>query len=215
MGNAPEDPSAPPPPRPHGDITVLLSGACNGEAPARDRLLSEVYDELRIIAARYMRSERTDHTLGATALVNESYLKLFRDGDGQGIDLSFDHRHAFFKAAAVAMRRILIDHARAKATEKRRMPGPRSPISVDLAQASATADPHDLLALDEALDRLEAEDPRAASVVRLRFFAGRPLDEIAEMLEVSDRTIKRDWEFARARLQQLINTDADPRDGRP
>lgn len=195
-----------------GDITLLLGDACAGQGAARERLLSEVYDELRVIAARHMRGERADHTLGATALVNESFLRLFGASDAGAIDLSFDHRHAFFRAAAVAMRRILIDHARAKAALKRTIPASRGRISVDLAQASSSAEPHDLLALDEALTRLEEEDERAASVVRLRFFAGRQLDEIAQMLGLSTRTIKRDWEFARARLQQLI--EAAPRGAR-
>jgi RNA polymerase sigma-70 factor (ECF subfamily) len=116
----------------------------------------------------------------------------------------YSHRHAFYKAAATAMRRILIDHARAKATNKRAGKSKGCRISIDLIEASTLDNPHDLLSLDEALSRLESEDERAASVVRLRFFAGRQIDEIAEMLEVSSRTVKRDWEFARARLQQII-----------
>lgn len=191
-----------------GDITLLLDGASTGVARAREELLSEVYQELRIIAAKYMRSERSDHTLGATALVNESYIRLFRNGD-EGIELSFEHRHAFFKAAAVAMRRILIDHARAKLAAKRTLPAHRGRISVDLAEASANAEPHDLIALDEALEHLAKEDERAAMVVRLRFFAGRQLGEIADMMDLNIRTIKRDWEFARARLQQLLEVAPD------
>jgi len=191
-----------------GNITILLQGANAGAKEAREELLSEVYQELRVIAAKYMRSERPDHTLGATALVNESYLKLFRDA-GDGFELSYEHRHAFFKAAGVAMRRILIDHARSRAAQKRTIPNHLGRISVDLAEASITADPHDLMALDEALELLASEDERAASVVRLRFFAGRQLNEIAEMLGLSTRTIKRDWEFARARLLQLIEVSPD------
>jgi len=187
-----------------GDITLLIEDAQSGHAPAQQQLFSEVYHELRTIAAAYMRQERAGHTLGATALVNESYLKLF-GADSLG-GMSFEHRHAFFKAASVAMRRILIDHARSKAAVKRSPGNGRRVISVDLEIASQDADPHDLMALDEALSILEQEDERAADVVHLRFYAGRQLGEIAEMLGVSDRTIKRDWEFARARLQQLLDT---------
>lgn len=195
-----------------GDITRLLEQAGAGSSQAREHLLNEVYSQLRVIAASQMRHERDDHTLDATSLVNESYLKLIRSLGGesdetldQSLELfKFSHRHAFYKAAATAMRRILIDHARAKATVKRSGEAKGCRISIDLIEASALDNPHDLLSLDDALSRLESEDERASSVVRLRFFAGRQIDEIAEMLEVSSRTVKRDWEFARARLQQLI-----------
>lgn len=194
--------------REKGMITLLLESAASGSVADRDRLLQIVYDELRIIARSHMRRERVDHTLGATALVNESYLRLFRVA-GESQPTAFAHRHAFYKAAATAMRRILIDHARARAADKR-VEGRRSGrISVDLMEASIEADPHDLLSLDEALSRLEQEDERAANVVRLRFFGGRQIQEIADMLGVTDRTIKRDWEFARARLQQLLEQQAE------
>lgn len=192
------------PASPRGDITLLIHDAQSGRVQAQEQLLSEVYDELKVIAAAYMRHERAEHTLGATALVNESYLKIF-GGDTIHVRLSFSHRHAFFKAASVAMRRILIDHARAKAAAKRSPGTGRRVISADSEIASQDADPHDLIALDEALKIFESEDPRAASVVQLRFYAGRQLSEIAEMLGVTERTIKRDWEFARARLQQLLD----------
>jgi RNA polymerase sigma-70 factor (ECF subfamily) len=186
-----------------GEVTALLESAAGGSISDRDRLFQIVYDELRVIARSHMRGERDDHTLGATALVNESYLRLFRIA-GQSPSTAFEHRHAFYKAAATAMRRILIDHARARAAGKRTDPRQTGPISVDLLQASMQADPHDLLSLDEAISRLEQEDERAASVVRLRFFGGRQIEEIAEVLGVTARTIKRDWEFARARLQQFL-----------
>ncbi len=195
-------PDQPVPPR--GDITMLIEDAQSGRAKAQEQLFREVYRELRTIAAAYMRHERAGHTLGATALVNESYLKIF-GGDSTQIGMSFSHRHAFFKAASVAMRRILIDHARAKAAAKRSPGAGRRVISADLEIASQDANPHDLLELDEALALLEREDERSAAVVQLRFFAGRQLHEIAEMMGVSERTIKRDWEYARARLQQLLD----------
>ncbi|TVQ51471.1 MAG: sigma-70 family RNA polymerase sigma factor [Phycisphaerales bacterium] len=198
------------PSREAGEVTLLLDAASKGSTTDRDRLLQIVYDELRVIARSHMRNERNDHTLGATELVNESYLRLFRVA-GETSPIAYQHRHAFYKAAATAMRRILIDHARARAAGKRGNPLHRGRISLDLMQASSEADPHDLLSLDDALSRLEEEDERAASVVRLRFFGGRQIEEIADMLGVTGRTIKRDWEFARARLQQIIEGEtADP-----
>jgi RNA polymerase sigma-70 factor (ECF subfamily) len=202
MNDEPADHASGKPPD-AGEVTLLLEAAAAGSATDRDRLLQIVYDELRIIARSHMRSERPDHTLGATGLVNESYLRLFRVA-GDSAPIAFEHRHAFYKAAATAMRRILIDHARARAAGKRAGPLRAGRISADLLEASSEADPHDLLSLDDALSRLEQEDERAATVVRLRFFGGRQIQEIADMLGVTDRTIKRDWEFARARLQQLL-----------
>lgn len=188
----------------NGDITLLIDDAQRGNPKAHEQLLGEVYRELRIIAASYMRQERAGHTLGATALVNESYIKLF-SVSGDSPPMSYQHRHAFFKAASVAMRRILIDHARSRAAVKRTPGSGRRVISADLEIASQDADPHDLLELDEALAMLEREDKRSAAVVQLRFYAGRQLNEIADMMGVSERTIKRDWEYARARLQQLLD----------
>ncbi|MBX3372876.1 MAG: sigma-70 family RNA polymerase sigma factor [Phycisphaeraceae bacterium] len=199
------DPSEHPGQRPGPEITRLLHAAAAGSVSERDELLRIVYEELQKIARSHMRGERMDHTLGATALVNESWLRLFRMS-GTEPPPAFAHRHAFYKAAATAMRRILIDHARARAAGKRgsaRRPGR---IALDLLEASVSADPDDLVSLDDALCRLEQEDDRAATVVRLRFYGGRSIEEIAQMLSVSDRTIKRDWEFARARLQQILES---------
>lgn len=199
-----------------GEVTLLLEEARRGSDSARDRLLEIVYDELRVVARSHMRGERGDHTLGATALVNESYLRLFRaagDADGEPTPASYEHRHAFYKAAATAMRRILIDHARARVAAKRGGGRKRSAlggaVSLDVLEASEASDPADLLSLDDAVSRLEGEDERAATVVRLRFYGGRSVDEIADLLGVSSRTVKRDWEFARARLQQLIEPEAE------
>jgi len=188
-----------------GDLTILIEKAQRGRDQDQQHLFSEVYNELRVIAASYMRQERAEHTLGATALVNESYLRLFGANTIEH-RMSFAHRHAFFKAASVAMRRILIDHARGRAAVKRSPMNGKRVISIDLELASEHADPADLIALDEALSMLENEDERSASVVQLRFYAGRQIEEIAEMMGVSARTIKRDWEFARARLQQLLES---------
>lgn len=206
MRNEPPHPDdRAPPASPVGDLTLLIEQAQHGREQAQRRLFAEVYQQLRTIAAAHMRNERAEHTLGATALVNESYLRLF-GVESADHAMSFNHRHAFFKAASVAMRRILIDHARARAALKRTPSDGRRVISLDLELASENAHPSDLLALDEALDTLGREDERAASVVQLRFYAGRQIDEIAEMMGVSSRTVKRDWEFARARLQQLLDS---------
>ncbi len=189
-----------------GDITRLLRSANNDTPGARDELLRTVYHELKRIAASHMAGERPEHTLGATGLVNEAYLRLFVS-DGAP-STPFERRQAFYQAATTAMRRILIDHARAKLAAKRggaeRRAG-RQRISADLLEASADSDPADLIALDEALDDLQRDDERAAEVVRLRFYAGRQLAEIADVLGVSTRTVKRDWEYARARLQQILD----------
>jgi RNA polymerase sigma factor (TIGR02999 family) len=188
--------------QPDGEITRLLGSSASGSREARDRLVEIVYGELHAMARSRLRAERADHTLGATGLVNETYMRLFRVA-GEGATPSFSDRAAFFGAAATAMRRVLIDHARGKATAKRG--GPRRErgvrVTLDALDAAETLEPDDLLSLDEAISRLEQVDERAARVVRLRFYAGQGIEAIAEMLGVSDRTIKRDWEFARAWLR--------------
>ncbi|HPF37958.1 MAG TPA: ECF-type sigma factor [Phycisphaerae bacterium] len=191
----------------HGDITKLLSSASMGAPGAHDELLRAVHDQLRRLADSHMRMERPGHTLGATGLVNETFLRLFRSNEEQDAP-PYRHRQAFYQAATTAMRRILIDHARARLAVKRAGGARRTErdrISVDLIEASETADPADLLALDEAMTQLASEDDRAAEVVRLRFYAGRNFEEIGQLLGVSDRTAKREWQFARARLQQLLD----------
>jgi len=137
------------PAEPSGEVTQLLAAAAAGSLSSRDRLLAIVLDDLRTMARSHMRGERPDHTLGATALVNESYLRLFRVA-GEVPETTYEHRHAFYKAAATAMRRILIDHARAKATEKRGNRRQRGRISLDVLEASTEANPHDLLSRDDA-----------------------------------------------------------------
>lgn len=199
-----------PQPPPAGDVTLLLEAARDGATGAQERLLELVYEELKRIAAGQMKGERSDHTLGATALVSESYLRLFRGIGAEGSPggtLPYGHRRAFYQAASTAMRRILVDHARSRGAVKRG--GPKRGVEIDVGSFSATmgVDPADLLSLDDALIRLEGEDERAATVVRLRFYGGRQLEEVAELLGVNVRTVKRDWEFARARLQELIESD--------
>jgi RNA polymerase sigma factor (TIGR02999 family) len=195
-----------------GDITRLLSESAEGSRSARDRLVEIVYDELHAMARSRLRGERADHTLGVTGLVNETYLRLFRvagEDTQTSVGSGFADRAGFFSAAATAMRRVLIDHARSRAAVKRG--GPRSErgsrVSQDALDAAETLDPEELLSLDEAISRLEQVDERAAMVVRLRFYAAQPIETIAQMLEVSDRTIKRDWEFARAWLRDAVRED--------
>lgn len=178
------------------------------------------------MARSLMASERPDHTLGATAVVSEAYLRLFRagrvDDDGAGSNGPcgpngpmwpvWPDRGAFFAAAATAMRRVLIDHARARGTLKRGGPGRGvgQRVEADAVAAAASMEPADFLALDEAIQRLEHVDSRAAQVTRMRFFAGLDLDTVAQALEVSPRTAKRDWEFARAWLRRALDDGDGP-----
>jgi RNA polymerase sigma factor (TIGR02999 family) len=170
--------------------------AANAPQPRDDQqpseLLAAVYDQLRAIAQERMNGENPGHTLQATALVHEAFVRI-----GQGRRQAFQSRAHFFATAAEAMRRILIDHARAKGTAKRRAPK-NEPLSVaDLAEHP---DPDQILALDSALQRLQGAEPEVAAVVRLRFFAGLSGDETAEALAISPRQVDRHWAYARAWL---------------
>jgi RNA polymerase sigma factor (TIGR02999 family) len=183
---------APSPDLPPGEVTRLLAAAQAGAPGAASRLLEAVYAELRALAQARMNQERREHTLQATALVHEAYIRLIgRD------DLAVHGRASFFHAAAEAMRRILIDHAR-KRNAVRRGGGLR-PIG-DVMDLAAEENLGDALALDELILRLEKEDAQAASVVRLRFYAGLGVEQVAEVLDISPRTVKRDWAYARAWL---------------
>ncbi|MHC5003083.1 MAG: ECF-type sigma factor [Planctomycetota bacterium] len=206
------------PPRRTSDaeITQLIVSSANGSAESRDRLLNLVYAELHMLARSRMRGERGDHTLGATALVNEAYLRLFGDDGAAVPEGGWGGRAGLFAAAATTMRRILVDHARARAAHKRG--GPRSAsaalrVPLDLLEAARTAEPEQLLALDDALAQLESIDARAAQVVRLRFYASLPLAAIAELYGVTDRTVKRDWNFARGWLRQHLGHEQETDDG--
>jgi RNA polymerase sigma factor (TIGR02999 family) len=166
-----------------------------------DAFFAQVYDELRSIAHARLRGERTGYTLQSTELVHEAYMRL-APGDGS----TWKSRRQFFAAAAEAMRRILIDRARAKGRAKRGGDdeGKAAPrVSLNLAEVAALADerdPETILALDRALERLSECEERIAQVVKLRFYAGLSVEEVAETLETSPRTILRDWAFARAWL---------------
>lgn len=178
------------------EITRILQ-----EIPARPEAAAEllplVYEELRSLARARMAQEKAGHTLRATALVHEAYMRLAANED-----LVWQDRAHFFRASAEAMRRVLIDHARAKGAVKRG--GGRGRVRIDAVDLGVESDPAQVLALDEALETLRGEDDRAAEVVRLRFYAGLDFAEIATLLGCSERTVMREWAFARARLVELL-----------
>ncbi len=149
-----------------------------------------------------MRSERGDHTLQATALVSEAWVRLVGD-----VDMSWRDRGHFYSAASEAMRRVLIDHARKAGAQKRG--GGAQRVTLGAADAAVDMEPARLLALDEALRRLASEDERAAAVASLRFLSGLSVEETAKALDTSVRTVHREWNFARARLSELIDEAAD------
>lgn len=191
-----------PMPEPEPEVTLLLNAAADGDKAAADRLLPLVYEQLRRAAERHLAGEREGHTLSATAVVHEAYLRLL--GPRQ---VPWRGEGHFYAAAAEAMRRILIDHARAR--KARNGGGPqRSPLRLDeigdLADLAA-ADSEQIVAVDAALARLEAEDPEAAAMVRLRFFAGLGVDQAAEALGISPRTAARVWTYARAVLYRELS----------
>jgi RNA polymerase sigma factor (TIGR02999 family) len=187
-------------------LTQWLTRLREGDDAALDRLLPIVYDELRSLARIQLRNERQGHTLGATALVHEAYIRLAR----RDVIAPGDRSH-FFAIAAQAMRRVLIDHARLRGAKKRG--SGQVALSLENAGALLSDDgSSDLLIIDEALERLAGANPRAAQVVERRFFAGLTLDETAESLGLSKKTVQRDWTLARAWLQKEIVrlSDDDP-----
>ncbi|MGO9467972.1 MAG: ECF-type sigma factor [Isosphaeraceae bacterium] len=181
------------------EITRLLAAATAGDRQAAADLLPLVYDELRRLAAARMVAERPGHTLDATALVHEAYLRLVGDQH-------FDGKAHFFAAAAEAMRRVLVNHARNRNRLKRC--GGRSRVDFDRITGPATATDDDLLELDDALGRLANEFPVAAELVKLRFYAGMTLGDAAEALGLPRRTADRHWAFARAWLADAVGGGA-------
>jgi len=175
------------------EVTLLLSALTRGDDGAATKLIPVVYDELRRLAGSYMRRERVDHTLQATALVHEAYLKLVEQ---RSVD--WQSRAHFFGVAAQLMRRILIDHARGHTRQKRG--GEQRKVSLDEAFVFSEKQADELLAVDDSLNRLAEIDPRQARVVELRFFGGLSVEEAAEVLGVSPKTVKRDWSVAKAWL---------------
>ncbi len=180
-------------------ITVLIDQARHGDQDALNRLLPEVYGELRRIAARHMRHEREGQTLQATALVHEAYLRLFKDSA-----LSFQNRAHFLAIAAQSMREILVDHARGRHAAKRGGGGRKITLDESLVLGADT--PIDFLALHEALERFVNVAPQPAKIVELRFFGGLTNEEIAEAVGCSPATVKRHWSVARAWLYRELTT---------
>ena len=182
-------------------VTALLGRLTAGDSSAAAEVVPLIYEELRRLAAHYMARERPEHTLQTTALVHEAYLRLV------------DHRQAtwrnrahFFGAAAQVMRRILVDHARARQAGKRRGDAPH--LSLDETPALSGEPSDELVRLDEALSRLEKMDPRQSRVIELRFFAGLNVEETAEVMGISPKTVKRDWSVARAWLHRELRGGA-------
>ena len=185
------------------DVTATLLESTTGSPGAADKLLPLVYDNLRALAADYLRGERPGHTLQPTALVHEAYIKLV---DIKRID--WKGKTHFFAMAARQMRRVLVDHARARSAQKR---GAALRVTLDERRDGAlSSDPTDLLALDEALGRLAEADPRQAQVAELSLFAGMKLGEIAAVVKVSERTVKNDWRFARVWIMHQLGSDPAP-----
>ncbi len=185
-------------------VTKVLIDWSKGDRGAAERLMPLIYDELRQIARGYLRRERADHTLQATGLVHEAYLRLVDQ-----TATSWQNRAQFFGVAACVMRRVLVDHARRHRAEKRG--GDWEKVEFDDALAAGLPRSLDLVALDDALQQLTRVDPRQSQVVELRFFGGLTTEEAAEVLEVSPRTIKREWRRARAWLYREIRRgEEDP-----
>jgi RNA polymerase sigma factor (TIGR02999 family) len=183
------------------DLTRILETLGRGDDPqAAAQLLPLVYDELRRLAAVQMAGEKPGQTLDATALVHEAYLRLV--GDQQ-----FENRRHFFAAAAEAMRRILVENARRKRSLKRG--GDRRRLDLDMEQPVEVGRSESLLALDEALDRLQTRDPDKAQLVKLRYFAGMTIEQTAESLGISVTTANRWWNYARAWLHEEIRREED------
>jgi RNA polymerase sigma factor (TIGR02999 family) len=185
-------------------ITVLLKAWRNGDRSALDRLASLLYVEMRRLAYRFMQQERAEHTLQATALVNEAYLRLV---DIKAVD--WQDRAHFMAVASQTMRRVLVDAARARAAEKRgggmeRVEGGASGVDLDGLPAPGTDRALEVCALDEALDALARMDPRRAKVIELRFFGGLTVEETAEILQISPQSVMRDWTLARAWLMREL-----------
>jgi RNA polymerase sigma factor (TIGR02999 family) len=184
------------------ELTSILQRASGGDAVAAERLAVLLYDELRALARREMAGERDDHTLQPTALVHEAYLRLV---GAEGA--TFESRAHFCGAAAQAIRRVLVDHARRRARQKRG--GCARRVDLEELRLVAGEDGDELVALDEALARLAALDPPKARLVELRFFAGLTIDESARLLGVSTSTAVRDWRMARAWLQCELDDATD------
>lgn len=193
--------------QPDRDVTLMLRAVADGDSQAARELLPLVYAELRALAEARMRNTPPGHTLQPTALVHEAYLRLVgKDGPG------WESRAHFFFAAARSMRDLLVEQARRKATLKRG--GDRKRVDAENLHIALEAPAEDMLALDEALGRIQAESPRQHQLVMLRFFAGLTAEESAAALGVTVRTVERDWRFVKARLHKELTAADHQQDGR-
>lgn len=183
------------------DVTLLLKKVSDGDEVAPEKLLPLVYDELRKLARHYMESEREDHTLQATALVHEAYIRLV---DWENV--SWENRAHFFAVAAQVMRKILVDHARKKNAGKRDF---GQKITLDDVNNFSSEREVNLIALDDALESLEKLDKMQSKIVELRFFGGLTIEEAAHTLNTSPMTVKREWTVAKAWLQREISRNKD------
>lgn len=184
-----------------GAITQLLRAAREGNEDAKERVITSTYQELRRLARNYMARERRDHTLQPTALVNEACIRLL----GQN-EVDWADRQHFLACAAQQMRRVLLDHARAHAAQKRG--GDKVRVTTQELEAPGSLSSIEIIALDQALTALSEVDPRQARIVELRYFAGLTAEEIAEVLNVGIRTVRRDWVHARALLVRHLGRGA-------
>ena len=182
------------------EITQVLSSISQGDRSAVERLMPLVYDEFRALASNYLRRESPGHTLQPTALVNEAFLKLV---DQKNVD--WQGKSHFFAIGAQAMRRILVDHARSKHREKRG--GDRQKISLNEEITLSPQRDEDLMAVDEALEKLADLDARQAKIVELRFFGGLTVQEVAEVLGVSKRTVEAEWTMVKAWLRRELSDE--------
>jgi RNA polymerase sigma-70 factor (ECF subfamily) len=186
---------------PGGDVTQLLKAMTGGDPAAAEQLLPLVYAELHRLASSYMRRERQDHTLQPTALINEAYLRLAGD------NVDWQNREHFIGVAAHVMRRVLVDYARAHKAEMRG--GGLKRVEFDEGVAISVDRSDELLSLDEALDRLMQLNPRQAQVVELRYFGGLSVEQIASILAIAPRSVKRDWALARIWLFKQLQVNAE------
>jgi RNA polymerase sigma factor (TIGR02999 family) len=187
----------------HEEVISLVEGVRSGAPQAAEKLLPLVYEDLRAIAASMLRRERASHTLQPTALVNEAYIKMVG-----GERKSWDGREHFLAVAAMAMRQILVNHARSRNTQKRGSGEVQALTFIEPVDSADRASDIDILALDEALQALEREAPRLAKIVELRYFAAMSIQQVAIVLDSSERTINREWRVARAELAMRLKDNA-------
>jgi len=179
------------------EITAQLKQWKYGDVASKDELMSQIYNELREIAAQYLRKERAHHTLQPTALANEAYLRLVKIDD-----IEWKDRTHFFAVSAKIIRHVLIDYARARSTQKRR--GSYQPLELEDALELSISPETDLLALDEALKQLAEFDPRQSKIVELRFFGGLTIEETARVIGMSPASVKREWVIAKSWLYRKL-----------